>query len=276
MYSMTDFLWKNYYVWPPVAYAAVVYSVFAFLDRKAAPHARRAIAGWVSGPDYNKGDVAAVIIYLFDRLYSSPLLGVRAFLRCSAISLLLTAIVIFQFHPLIFHVGLMSPEMRHQWTTQIIANILSDYIALFLVRRWLVRGGQRPLTALCAAPLAGLFVIIVVYLIRDVGGYSLQTRTFHFSYFVDDFWNWVEFLFNPAGSKRILLIPVIAVHLWLPLLALGILISKSVNYIRAAGRFSQWFFSRGQAHPLRSIGYIAAAITFLAVAAVMLFHSTSG
>jgi len=132
---------------------------------------------------------------------------------------------------------------RFSILSQFLANIVADYASLFLIRSWLVWGGQRPLTALITAPIIGLLIVVAVYLIRDVGGFSIQTRTFHLSYFLDDFIEWYGFIYN-RGLRWSLLFPALLVHLWLPLFALGVLVAKAVNSVRTAGRFSVVFLTR--------------------------------
>jgi hypothetical protein len=41
-----------------------------------------------------------------------------------------------------------------------------------------------------------------------------------------------------------ILVPALIVHLWLPLFAVGVLASKAVNSVRAAGKLSQCFFNK--------------------------------
>jgi hypothetical protein len=53
------------------------------------------------------------------------------------------------------------------------------------------------------------------------------------------------------------------IHLWLPLLALSIIILKVLNYFRIAVRWVQWFIERGNQHPLDAIGYMAGMIVFV-------------
>jgi hypothetical protein len=260
--------------WPPIVYAIVVYTLFWMLDRNAAPHARKALTNWFAGPKYDKENVATVVIYVFDRFYTSPLLGWRAFLRSALISIVATSLVAYQMYPVIVLAAAKVPEIRHSIFTQVLANVVADYVSLFFIRRWLILGGQRPLMALITAPIIGMLIVIVVYLVRDVGGFSIQTRTFQWSYFLDDFIEWYGFIAN-QGTRWSLLLPALLVHLWLPLFALGVVVAKVINSVRTAGRFSQWFFLRGEAHPLRSIGYIAAVATFIAVAGVITVRSLS-
>jgi hypothetical protein len=157
--------------------------------------------------------------------------------------------------------------MRHQFLTQIGANIVADYLALFVIRRWLIIGGNRPLMALLTAPLIGVIIVVVVYAARDVGGFSIETWSFHWRYLNEDLEEWSYFLRSPGlRLNKTLLYPAVIVHLWLPLLAMGVIVAKGLNYLRTAGRFSQWFFKQGEAHPLRSIGFIASILTFIVMA----------
>lgn len=246
-------------------YAAVAYTLFWLLDKNSSLQAREALTNWLRGPNYNKENVASLILYAFDKIYTPRLLSLKAFAISAALSTAATAIVSFHLYPIVWYVTAYVPEMRSETFSQLAANIVADYLSLFFIRRWLVLAGQRPLMALITAPIIGVVIVIVVYLVRDVGGFSIQTWTFHLSYFIDDFNEWSRFLSN-HGVRRALLLPAFVVHLWLPLFALGVVLAKIVNSLRAAGRFSQWLFLQGEAHPFRSVGAIAAVLTFTIVA----------
>jgi hypothetical protein len=258
--------------WPPLVYGFAVFSLFWLLDRNAAPRARKAISGWFAGPAYDKQGVAAAVLYVFDKFYTSPLLGWRALFRSAAISTAVTVVVSLQVSSAIFWFTIYGPlDIRMGIVSQLITNICADYLALFFIRRWLILGGRRPLPALITAPLIGVLLVAVCYLVRDVGGFALQTLTFEWHYFVDDFYQWSHFIANKS-LRWSLLVPAFLVHVWLPLFALGVIIVKALNSVRMAGRFSQWFFVGGDAHPLRSIGYIAGAATSLLTAAILLIR----
>ena len=130
--------------------------------------------------------------------------------------------------------------------------------------------GKRPLSALVTAPVIGAIIVALCYTLIDVSTFSIWMSEFHWRYFLEDFSMW-EGLIRREGLRLSLLVPAFAVHLWLPLFAFGVLIAQLMNSVRLAGRFSQWFFAQGKAHPLRSIGYIAGAATFVlsAVTAVI-------
>lgn len=251
-----------------------VYTLFWLLDKNAAPHARKAMSDWFAGPKYNKENVASLILYAFDRVYTPRLFSLKAFFISAALSTAATCLISYQLYPLVWTVTWHLPDLRNDTLTQLGSNIVADYVSLFFIRRWLVLAGRRPLMALTTAPIIGVLIVVVVYLIHDVGGFSLRTWTFRLSYFVDDFYNWSRFFAN-AGVRRALLIPAIVVHLWLPLFAIGVVVAQALNSVKTAGGFAQWFFVRGNARPFRSVGAIAAVFTFFVVAAGILINSIS-
>ncbi|WP_434886192.1 hypothetical protein [Bradyrhizobium oligotrophicum] len=251
--------------WPPVVYGFAVFMLFWFLDKQAAPRARKSISEWFAGPQYQRKDVADAVLYVFDLLYTRPLLGWTAFWRSALISAIVTTLVSIQVYPNVPKFAIYAEFLRWSMFTQCLTNIAADYLSLFFVRRWLILGGDRPILALATAPIIGVLIVIACYFVRDVGGFSLQTGTFHLRYFAEDLSAWYEFLQN-RGLRFALLVPALVVHLWLPLFALGVVFAKVVNSVRTAGRLSQWFFAQGEAHPLRSVGYVAAAATVILVA----------
>lgn len=253
----------------PLVYASAVVWLFWWLDRKAAPQARRTVTDWFSGPTYNKTDVSRVIVEVFDLLYTRPLWGWRAILRSALFSTILTVIVSFQLFPATYQAIWFAPDLSIALVRQFFQNIASDYFSLFFIRQWLFLAGKRPLFALVTAPVIGAIIVALCYVLIDVGAFSILVREFHWRYFREDFWNWYGFIRNHT-MRWSFLAPAFVVHLWLPLFAFGVLMAQFMNSIRLAGRFSQWFFLQGKAHPLRSIGYIAGAATFVVASATKL------
>lgn len=131
---------------------------FWLLDRNAAPPARKAISQWFAGPNYDKEGVAAAIVSVFDRIYTSPLWGWRAALRSVSFSMAATVLVALQVFPPALAFLIHVQKARDLTLTQLLADILADYISLFFIRRWLIIGGKRPLTALATAPIIGLLI----------------------------------------------------------------------------------------------------------------------
>jgi hypothetical protein len=75
----------------PYIYAAAVYGLFYWLDENASDEAKAALARTAKYKDYDKRQVASALAEIFDRLYTSPLLRWRAFVRSSLISVVVMA-----------------------------------------------------------------------------------------------------------------------------------------------------------------------------------------
>jgi hypothetical protein len=60
----------------------------------------------------------------------------------------------------------------------------------------------------------------------------------------------------------------LAVHLWLPLLALAIVCTQAITWLSGAVRFMQWFIKQGQVHPYEAVGYVAAPLVFIIAAGI--------
>jgi hypothetical protein len=87
----------------PFVYAAAVYGLFHYLDQKASGPAKKAISGWLQPKEYDRTAVANSIIEIFDRIYTRPLFGWRAFKRSALFTLCMSAIFLYEF-------GRLSPE----------------------------------------------------------------------------------------------------------------------------------------------------------------------
>jgi hypothetical protein len=53
------------------------------------------------------------------------------------------------------------------------------------------------------------------------------------------------------GLDPFMVFPAIAVHLWMPLLVIAVILIRSTKYIFRAVSFMQWFLDKGDEHPLR-------------------------
>ena len=68
--------------------------------------------------------------------------------------------------------------------------------------------------------------------------------------------------------------PALAVFIWLPLFALGILIARLLTPLSLIVGRTQWFLKDGEEHPLKAIGYVAAVVVFLCAVAGRAVFST--
>src|SRR5262249_51782332 len=93
---LTDILKDLGFSSTPLIYAAAVYGLFLYREKNASAPAKRTIASWFKPLKNDKRAVANAVVELFDRLYTSPLLGWRAFLRSMLISVVLACAFLYE------------------------------------------------------------------------------------------------------------------------------------------------------------------------------------
>jgi hypothetical protein len=245
----------------PLIYASATYGLFHFLDKKASGQAKRAILGWLRTLDYDKGAIASALIEIFDRLYTKPLLGWRALLRSASFTLIITFAYAYWRLPALF-VWLFRSNDAFMTAMLLIGLVISDYLSLFVVRRWLVLAGRKPITALLTGPIIGVAIIIAVqYAIANASIFLVFNdwlRPSSYALFLRGVFRWEPYV--PEGQ---LLIPAFVVHLWLVLFAFGVLFIRALNLFFSAVGWTQWFIKQGQHHPLQAIGYVAGGIVLI-------------
>jgi hypothetical protein len=158
------------------------------------------------------------------------------------------------------------------------ANIISDYVSLFFIRHWLGAAGRTPIRALFVAPLVGAVIILLVYFAKSlvwvtaVPSDTLATDLYRGMQL--DFWKIVHIAFLEISAElgRLrshgMLLGALAVHLWLPLFALGMLSIKALNSFVWAISFMRWFLKQGRQHPYEAVGHVAAVIVFVVSALI--------
>ena len=67
----------------------------------------------------------------------------------------------------------------------------------------------------------------------------------------------------PNAALNPLALAALVVHLWLPLLAVAVMITQFVSYVLSGALWMQWFLRQGQHHPFQAVGYVASAIVFI-------------
>jgi hypothetical protein len=74
---------------------------------------------------------------------------------------------------------------------------------------------------------------------------------------------WLFTALPNRGGRFALTLPAVAVHLWLVLLAIGVLLAQAFGHFLRAAAWVQWFIKRGENHPLEAIGYVAAVVVLV-------------
>jgi hypothetical protein len=165
----------------PLLYAMATYGAFYWLDTQASAQAKAAIVGWLKPLDYDRAAVANAILEVFDRIYSRPLLSIRAFSRSALISMALTVLFILEQQSYLAWGRLFEDGRANVLYVGIIsgfiANILSDYVSLFFVRWSLALKIRSSFLALLLAALIGVFIVLFFYRLRIAAFFTWQAST---------------------------------------------------------------------------------------------------
>lgn len=268
----------------PVLYATAAYSFFHFLDEKASDDAKTAIAAWLNPRAYDRKRLSAALLEVFDRIYGRPFFSLRAFARSAFLSIAISTAYMFEFE--------MLPQMWnfdfHDWASvlliiPVVFNILTDYISLFFIRKWLTFEWPSPMISLVTGMLLGCIVIVAFFYLQMMvistiagqyilGGSLFENLVYEKIYLVN-FLDVFMSIFASGGhgdllSTPALVLPAFAVFLWLPLLAFGMSFVKLTNRVAYAVAKVQWFLANGDEHPLEAVGFVAAFAVF-AVTAIL-------
>jgi len=121
---------------------------------------KTALNSWVATDVYNPVALNAAISSAFYHIYTYPIFSLRAMLRSLQLSVIVTILMLLLMRS--YHIGLASLTDR----TLILfffANILSDYLSLFIVRAIIVRLFAIGIYTMLIAPIGGAVVIGIVY-----------------------------------------------------------------------------------------------------------------
>lgn len=242
----------------PLIYAAATYGFFLWLDKKASGLAKRAISGWLEPTPYDKAAVAAAILELFDKVYTRPLLAWRAFRRSALITTTVIVVGVFEITlPALSE--LVSLGSRIMLSILFMTNIMSDYVALFVIRWLLITFRLRPVRALILGPLVGILLVLFMYaffiLLIPIMIFEILKLNFTMPPVpqVPD---------DRVSLAQIIIYSSLIVHLWLPFFSISVALTKMLTYVLLAAKRVQWFLKRGKDHPLEAIGFVAAPLAF--------------
>jgi hypothetical protein len=277
----------------PVIYAGAIFAFFAWLDKEASAEAKSAISRWLRPMRNDRKAVGTAILEMFDRIYTSPLFTWRAFGRSALISSSLTIIAALLqpswtdviFEPLTAWQGggpLFVEAMIAIFVWSLLTNVLSDYFSLFFIRRWLAQKAGNPLLSLAIAAGIG-FLIVYLFAVMRVVAADLSRRIILPG---EGGWEglkqypqlWLYEILPRLTSvghlKALLVLAAFAVHLWLVLFALSVILIKLANYGVRAISFMKWFLDKGNEHPIKALAYVSAAVVFVVAIAISILGRT--
>jgi hypothetical protein len=152
--------------------------------------------------------------------------------------------------------------------------ILTDYVSLFFVRRFLEFAQRYPICAALFSSVVGLVLVAIGMFIWNFIGLLAESPHMHDLEFVGFLPSWGAIIkllqLAPSVSAKYFgshplsstMTSALIIHLWLPLFALSSLAVKLIFWIFRAVEKAQWFLKQGDAHPLKAIGIVATIIVF--------------
>jgi hypothetical protein len=259
----------------PVAYAAGTYGLFHWLDTNASDEAKVELTHLLQIRDYDRGRVSAAVVAAFDRVYTRPLLSWRAFFRSAIITVFITVLFgmeVLISQPAFFKILLnyVPPIMATSvLSSSLITNVGTDYVCLFVIRRWLVAAARRPIMALFVSFVIGASVVYGSIVFR-VLGLIMFDPSFRDENFFSAMYSTITALFHlpdVAAPGLFLLFPAMAVFAWLLLFGMSLGIIRLFNLLAPVVGKVQWAIKGGRERPLIAVGCVAAAIVFVAAVA---------
>jgi hypothetical protein len=258
----------------PLIYAGAAYGLFHWLDENASDEAKAALAQTMRFKDYKSAHLASALVEVFDRIYTHPLLRWRAFFRSLVFTTVVAAIYVFEYYNpyvLVLPIG-----WERLLLIALLFNIPSDYLSLFLIRPLLIRSGMKPVIGLALGTVTGAAIVLagdflrrnflVLWSLAQFDGWQDVLLSFE----VGPLYAELRWFFEPG----IFAWPALAVFVWLPLFALGILTARVLTPLTWIVGRTQWFLKEGKEHPLKAIGYVAAVAVFVGtIAARAVFSS---
>ncbi len=252
----------------PFGYAAATFGMFLWLSNRASEPATESLRKYIRSVPQTTA-VANFNLEVFDRIYTKPLFHVRALLRSTIITSVISVLIWLTLRP----APINDLAAIQYYGENLLFNVLADYVSLFFIRRWLSVARSRPMFSLIAATITGVLIVYLSYLVREgflilynviILGNSIMST-------IDFAGRW--HIFNPLYSlwtpeqasweKVAYLWPAFVVHLWLPLFGLAAAITKAISLMIRAAEGTQWFAKDGSDNPFQAVGYIAAAIVFV-------------
>jgi hypothetical protein len=249
----------------PVLYAWGVYSLFHWLDKNLSDEAKASLSRLTEVRHYNNKAVSAAIIEIFNLVYTHTLFTWRAFFRSAAITILVSAIYIYEVDLIPVSLRNTSDFLRGQGQEErdvlfvgalvgigvmmslfLFLNILSDYISLFVIKQWLRIAGHRAVIALLVSSLIFIFIIVISYVLRRGVWLLVVGLMCNFELSKCDPADFLISLFTDPFHPPALLIPTLFVFAWLPLFGISLIIIRSINLLSPTVEKVKWFIKGGK------------------------------
>jgi hypothetical protein len=241
----------------PVLYAGIAYGLFYWLDENLSDAAKAALASTMKFKTYGNEQVASALAEVFDRIYTSPLLSWRAFVRSLLFTTVVSVIYVFELYHVIPSISFRLVALEF-WSIALVFNVFTDYLSLFVIRSSLIRSGTKPVIGLALATMSGAAIVLLANVLREIALFSVPHTLQGWEWWFRGF----LIVSIPGLSAHTITLPAMIVFIWLPLFALGILVIRALTPLSWIVAKTQWALKEGDQHPLKAIGCVAAAVVF--------------
>jgi hypothetical protein len=146
-------------------------------------------------------------------------------------------------------------------TAALTVNVVSDYISLLVVERWLIKCASRPIFAVTTAGLIALALVLAGNFLRALITLFITGAVLGFNEVTGTSFSFLNFAFS--GEAASYTIPATLVFAWLPLFALGMISIRFLNIGSWLVGKTQWYLKDGNDHPLKAVGYVAGVFVFV-------------
>jgi hypothetical protein len=260
----------------PFLYAGATFALFQWLDANASEDAKAALSRLLYMEHYDNNTISAALVELFDCVYTRNLLTWRAFIRSAIITIFLSVLYLYEISfyyrlenelpQFVLESNILYLSGIMVWFgPMLLINIASDFFSLFIVRRWLVVAGHRPIAALVISSLIAFFVFAFSFVFRLAFEFVMLVVIPYFT-FESPYRSELTMIDMARGlllSPGSLLLPALAVFSWLPLFGVSLAAVRALSALAPMVRQTQWLLKEGHEHPLSAVGYVAAVIVFI-------------
>jgi hypothetical protein len=243
----------------PFIYGSAAKRLFFWLDANLTDEAKAALASTMSLKDIGSEQIALALVEVFDRIYTKPLLGWRAITRSILFTVLVSSAFIFEMERLRPGYITGAPIDAEGWyylASAFGVSAAADYFSLFAIRRALNASGVRPVLGLTVGAAIGIIIVLLGNAVRAVAlllGTAIWESELEISR---------RDVIAALTSLTELMVPAMAVFAWVPLLAVGILVVRTMRPLSRLFAKTRRVLKDGSDHPLKIIGYIAALVVF--------------
>src|ERR1700692_3295731 len=149
----------------PFLYAGTTFACFRLIEDRVSDDAKKAIGDWIGYVRNDREALATAFVEVFDLIFTSPLFTIRAFLRCAVFSVLVTVVVLAE-QGMVDKNVFEKDSLYSLVVVNLIPNIFSDYLSLYVVRRALGLKRRSPIRTLLIAALAGGSIVVLLFFVK--------------------------------------------------------------------------------------------------------------